>query len=92
MMFPQTGFARLAKVPAPNLQFQLIEFEGYYARVERARDGLLYGRVIGLEEVINFKAVTQRVVERQFARALEAYFQRCLQKGIKPEKPRAFGI
>jgi len=91
-MFPRPGFERLAKVPAPNLQFQLIEFEGYFARVERARDGILYGRVIGLEEVIHFKAVTQRVVERQFAMALEAYFQRCMQKGIKPEKPRAIGI
>jgi predicted HicB family RNase H-like nuclease len=79
-------------VPAPNLQFQLIEFEGYYARVERARDGILYGRVIGLEEAINFRAVTQRVVERQFAKALQAYFERCVQRGVKPEKPRAFSI
>jgi predicted HicB family RNase H-like nuclease len=79
-------------VPAQNLQFQLIECEGYYARVERARDGMLYGRVIGLEEIINFKAVTQRLVERQFTRALEAYFERCRQKGIKPDKPRAFSV
>ena len=79
-------------MPANNLQSQLIECEGYYARVERARDGMLYGRVIGLEEIINFKAVTQRLVERQFTRALEAYFDRCRQRGIKPEKPRAFSI
>jgi predicted HicB family RNase H-like nuclease len=79
-------------VPPLNLRLQLIECEGYYARVERARDGMLYGRVIGLEEIINFKAVTQRLVERQFTRALEAYFERCKARGVKPEKPRAFSI
>jgi predicted HicB family RNase H-like nuclease len=70
----------------------LIECEGYFARVDRDRDGVLYGRVIGLEEIINFKASTQRVVERQFAKALEAYFERCKQKGIEPEKPKAPGF
>ena len=68
---------------------QLIEFEGYRARIERARDGMLYGRVLGLEEIVNFKAPTMRVVERQFIKALEAYFERCKQRGIEPEKPAA---
>jgi predicted HicB family RNase H-like nuclease len=67
----------------------MIEFEGYRARVERARDGVLHGRVIGLNEIINFKAPTSRVIERQFAKALEAYFERCKQRGVEPEKPAA---
>ena len=70
----------------------IIEIEGYHARIERARDGMLYGRVIGLEEIINFKAATQRVAERAFAKALESYFERCKQRGIEPEKPRALGF
>ena len=70
----------------------LIERDGYYAKVERDRDGTLHGRVIGLETIISFKAVTQRVVERQFAIALEAYFDRCRQLGVEPEKPRPLGI
>jgi predicted HicB family RNase H-like nuclease len=70
----------------------IVEIEGYHARIERGRDGMLYGRVIGLEEIINFKAATQRVVERAFAKALEAYFERCKQVGKEPEKPRALGF
>jgi predicted HicB family RNase H-like nuclease len=66
---------------------QLIEFEGYRARIERAKDGMLYGKVLGLEEIINFRAPTMRVVERQFIKALESYFERCKQRGIEPEKP-----
>lgn len=70
----------------------IIEFEGYRARVQRSRDGMLYGRVIGLEEVINFRAPTLRVFERQFAKAIEAYFDRCRVQGIEPEKPVSPGF
>ena len=65
----------------------LIELEGYRARIERDRDGMLYGRVIEINETIYFKAATIRVVERKFAMALEAYFDRCRQVGKDPEKP-----
>jgi predicted HicB family RNase H-like nuclease len=70
----------------------LIEVEGYRAKIERARDGMLYGRVLGLEEIINFKAPTVRVVERQFIKALEAYFERCQQRGVEPAKPAPLGF
>ncbi|MGK2963011.1 MAG: type II toxin-antitoxin system HicB family antitoxin [Gemmatimonadaceae bacterium] len=65
----------------------LYEIEGYRARVERDRDGVLHGRVIEIDDVITFKAQTIRVVERNFARALEAYFERCRQLGKEPQAP-----
>jgi len=74
------------------LVHSIIELEGYFAKLERGRDGMLYGRVIGLEEIISFKAPAQRVVERCFSKALEAYFERCKQRGVEPEKPRALGF
>ena len=70
----------------------IIEIEGYYAKLERSRDGMIFGRVIGLEHVINFKAPTLRVAERQFAKALESYFELCKQRGIEPERPRTLGF
>lgn len=70
----------------------MVEVEGYRAKIERSGDGMLYGRVLGLEEIVNFKAITMRVVERQFAVALEAYFERCRQKGVEPAKPAATGF
>ena len=69
----------------------LVEIEGYRARIERDREGVLHGRVIEIHEVITFKATTQRNVEPKFARALQAYFTRCEQNGVKPEKPQALG-
>ncbi len=65
----------------------LIEFEGYRARVERDRDGLLHGRVMGIDDAVNFKAVTMRQVESKFAAALSSYLEGCRARGVDPQKP-----
>ena len=65
----------------------LVEMEGYRARIERDRDGVLHGRVIEIEETIYYRALTIRMIERKFAMALEAYFDRCKQLGVEPSKP-----
>ena len=70
----------------------LVEIEGYRARIERDREGVLHGRVIELHEVITFKATTLRMVETKFAKALAAYFIRCEQNGVQPEKPAILGF
>ena len=66
----------------------LYEVGGYRARVERDPDGILHGRVIEIEEVITFKAISKRLVERNFARALDEYFERCRNMGQEPEQPK----
>ena len=65
----------------------LIEVEGYRARVERTRDGVLHRRVIELNEEITFKATSFRMVETKFTRALQTYFSLCEQQGTEAEKP-----
>jgi Uncharacterized protein encoded in hypervariable junctions of pilus gene clusters len=65
----------------------LVELEGYRARVERDRDGTLYGRVLEMEEIIQFRAPTIRLLETRFARALETYFSLCRENGVEPKKP-----
>ena len=66
----------------------LYEVEGYRARVERDRDGMLHGRVLDIDEVITFKAISTRFIERNFSRALYAYFERCRNVGTEPEAPK----
>ena len=65
----------------------LVEMEGYRARIERDREGMLHGRVIEIDETIYFRASTIRMIERKFAMALEAYFDRCKELGVPPSKP-----
>jgi hypothetical protein len=66
----------------------LYEVDGYRARVERDRDGVLHGRVLDIDEVITFKAISARFIERNFSLALYAYFERCRSLGIEPEQPK----
>ena len=70
----------------------LVEYEGYRARVERDREGILHGRVIDLQEVITFKSISFRNVEQKFQIALLQYFARCEKTGIKPEAPKPSGF
>jgi predicted HicB family RNase H-like nuclease len=70
----------------------LIELEGYRARIERDREGVLWGRVLEISEPINFKSPTVRNVETRFAQALSAYFERCAALGKEPEKPQGSGF
>ena len=65
----------------------LIELEGYRARIERDREGILHGRVLEMEELVYFKASTMRMVESKFANALQAYFIHCRETGVEPKKP-----
>lgn len=64
----------------------VIEIEGYRARVERARDGTLFGRVLEMEDQLYFRAATMRMVETKFAKAIEAYIENCKQRGVEPKK------
>ena len=65
----------------------LVELEGYRARIERERDGTLHGRVLEMEEIIQFRASTLRMIETKFAHALELYFDNCRRQGVEPRKP-----
>jgi predicted HicB family RNase H-like nuclease len=65
----------------------LVELEGYRARIERERDGTLHGRVLEMEEIVQFRASTMRMIETKFANALETYFVNCRERGIEPRKP-----
>ena len=65
----------------------IVEIEGYRARVERDKEGILHGRVLEMEDLVYFKAVTTRMVETKFAQAIENYLQSCREKGVEPRKP-----
>jgi len=65
----------------------VVEIEGYRARVERANDGTLHGRVLEMEDLVYFKAATMRMVETKFAKAIETYLENCKQRGVDPQKP-----
>ena len=50
-------------------------------------DRMLYGKVIGLRDVIGFEGSNFEEMEASFHRAVDCYLEVCAEKGKTPEKP-----
>ena len=50
-------------------------------------DRMLYGKVIGLRDVIGFEGATFEELEASFHRAVDCYLEVCAEKGKTPNKP-----
>ena len=53
---------------------------------------MLYGRVIGLRDVIGFEGADFEELEASFHRAVDAYLEFCAEEGKEPEKPYSGNI
>lgn len=48
---------------------------------------MLYGKVIGLRDVIGFEGSDVEELEASFHRAVDGYLESCEEDGVEPEKP-----
>ena len=64
-----------------------MEYKGYHATVEfDGEDGILVGRVVGLNDVIGFHAESVSEIASAFHSAIEDYLDTCAKIGKAPEK------
>jgi predicted HicB family RNase H-like nuclease len=65
-----------------------MEYQGYTGVVEVDEEaGILYGRVVGLRDVITFQGATVAEARRAFEESVDAYLEFCAGRGEAPEKP-----
>ncbi|HEU4561134.1 MAG TPA: hypothetical protein VFS20_25000 [Longimicrobium sp.] len=64
-----------------------MNYKGYTAHVEVDDDGVLYGCVEGIEDVVTFEANNLADLEREFRISVDDYFALCARNGVEPEKP-----
>lgn len=65
----------------------LLEYKGYHTKVEfDAEIGLLYGKVEGIADLVNFECNSLSEVEREFHAAVDDYLEFCEEIGKSPEK------
>lgn len=65
-----------------------MEYRGYTARVEfDSDDGLFYGDVIDLRDMIAFSGESVQELTESFHRAVDTYLEFCDERGVDPEKP-----
>jgi len=63
----------------------MLEYKGYIGTVE-ADDGIFFGRVIGLRDVITFEGVAFAEVEQAFRESIDDYLTFCAKRGEQPDR------
>jgi predicted HicB family RNase H-like nuclease len=65
-----------------------LEYKGYTGSIEYSKeDGLLYGKVLGIQGLISYEGTTGRELEADFIAAIDSYIADCKQESVAPEKP-----
>ena len=71
----------------------MLTYKGYVGVAEfDAEDLMLYGKVIGLKDVIGFEGSSVEELEASFHRAVDGYLEFCEEDGVQPEKPYSGNI
>lgn len=64
-----------------------LEYKGYTAIIEySAEDSCLFGKVLGLADLIVFDAESASEIEKSFHDALDGYLELCKELGKEPDK------
>jgi predicted HicB family RNase H-like nuclease len=65
-----------------------MKYKGYTGIVEfDEASGVLFGRVIGLRDVITFEGESVAEVIQAFHDSVDVYLEFCAERGESPEKP-----
>lgn len=60
----------------------VLEYKGYYTKVEySAEDNVLYGKIEGIRDLVNFECDTLDGVESAFQAAVDDYLALCADLG-----------
>ncbi|MEA2039694.1 MAG: type II toxin-antitoxin system HicB family antitoxin [Thermodesulfobacteriota bacterium] len=63
-------------------------YKGYFAKINfDERDGIFWGKVIGIKDSITFEGETVVQLTEDFHRAINHYLADCKQAGRIPDKP-----
>ena len=65
----------------------LIQYKGYYAEIHfSAEDEVFYGKLIGINDLVNFEADSVKGLKKAFKEAIEDYLETCKNLNKAPDK------
>jgi len=65
----------------------LMEYKGYFGTVEfSATDGVLFGKVIGVNGLISYEGDSVCSLKNDFEGAIDDYLEMCAMEGIEPQR------
>ncbi len=66
----------------------VLEYKGYYTKIQySAEDHVLFGRIEGIKDLVNFECDCLDNVEEEFHSAVDDYLALCKDLGEDPDKP-----
>jgi predicted HicB family RNase H-like nuclease len=67
----------------------VIAYKGYHASIRfDAEDEVLWGEILGIDDLISFEADSAKKIKAEFRKAVEDYFVTCKELGKEPQQPR----
>lgn len=64
-----------------------LEHKGYYGSVEYSSgDGLLHGKVIGINDVVTYKGASVKELKKAFEGSVDDYLETCKEYGKEPNR------
>ena len=65
----------------------ILEYKGYYAKVEySSEDKVLFGKIEGINDLVNFESDSTEGIEKEFREAVDDYLEFCKEVGKEPDK------
>jgi predicted HicB family RNase H-like nuclease len=65
----------------------ILQYKGYYADINfSAPDEVFYGKLIGINDLVNFEADSVKELVKAFHEAVEEYLETCTEIGKPPQK------
>jgi predicted HicB family RNase H-like nuclease len=65
----------------------IVEYKGYYASLHfSSEDEVFYGRLLGIDDLVNFEGASVKELKKAFHEAVDDYLQTCEELGKEPNK------
>jgi predicted HicB family RNase H-like nuclease len=65
----------------------ILEYKTYYAEVHfSAEDEVFHGKILGINDLVNFEGTTVKELKKAFHEAVDDYLDVCKELGKEPEK------
>jgi predicted HicB family RNase H-like nuclease len=66
----------------------MLNYKGYSGQIEvDIEAGILFGRVLGIRDVVTFKGATVEEAVQAFRDSIDDYLEFCQERGEEPNKP-----
>ena len=69
------------------MKSNILRYKGYSAKPEYSSDDkLFYGRILGIDDLVDFSAENAKELEHEFQSAVDDYIEFCAEIGKEPQK------